>query len=833
MDESEPTLIAQTTLPPATGTNPYVGPTPYCENDEHVFEARELEAATLLALAVTERVVVLYSESGAGKTSLVNMKLIPGLRGEGFDVFYVPHIGRPIQRNTDQVLIRNVFCFNTIVHLASVPVTISQTETGNDINDVVSSSDTTPLTKVVDDRESGGTHQKLRKKSQKKSHVKSQTSDMASLSDFLPGFIERHSREGSTLTPGLTYPRGTILIFDQFEELFTEHADRWADREAFFKDVKLASDKLPFLSFVFVIREDSLASLERYAQLVPSRFGARYRIELFTTQQAVAAIRIPAKTAGRPFELAVAEQLAGNLARRQMVENENTYVGEFIEPVYLQVVCYQLWKRLHHRQGATISMDDLKTFGNVDEALQQFYETGVREVSKATGVLEPRIRRWFSLLVTKSGRRTQILREARESGGLANEVINLLEERHLIRTESVGGTKVFLLTHDRLVAPVISVNARLRDKSSNPLLVPSRKWEYDKHNRRHLLRGKSLRNAQRWADADPDQVSKTEAEFLKTSLSVEAEEATRFRIYLGVSVVGCMLAFAAGIWALMSARDASKQAQAVKVQEHVSESKSLALQAVETLTVDPEKSLLLALHAVSKTYPSSNPTPEALAALTEAVHATSRLQLSIDMTDPVKKVAFSPHCHWLATLDTSGRFSIWDAVSGELSFSLPDTGYTAMALSKRDLDQTKTGTEHILFAVGNQNGEVELTNTDTQKPHKYKKCGSVGSVMLSDDGSKLVIGCTDGAIDIEDLQTGQGRIVRLGDSVAPILATRYLSDDNRMLVVANDKLAIMSAEDGPIETVPLSSTAVIFAISDDAKHVVLNSGDQLITKYEE
>jgi WD40 repeat protein len=849
--------------------NPYVGPTPYSENDDHVFEGRELDAASLLALAIAERVVVFHSESGAGKTSLINMRLIPQLRREAFQVFYIPHLGRPLPRGIDQNSVKNIFSFNAVAHLASLPVVCPQPSRegkrgiGERAGNIKSAPELMPERRQVSSTAVTAPPSYV-SKPRKKS--KSGTGPLltSSMNEFLPAFIDQHTVAGA----GPLSFRGSVLVFDQFEELLTEHPDRWADREAFFEDVELALEKLPFLSFVFVVRQDSLATLDRYAHFIPGRFGARFRMELFTAQQAIPAIRIPAELAGRPFERDVAEQLANNLASRQMIQREETYIGEFIEPVYLQVVCYGLWKRLASRPGISISMNDLKAYGNIDEALEQFYENGVREVSQLTGVLETRIRRWFDLLITKSGRRAQVSHEYRESGGLSNEVIGLLEDRHLVRSESVAGTKVYLLTHDRLVASVISVNARLRSGSSNPLSVPTKKWEQDGLNPRHLLRGKDLRIARLWSEANPELLSRSEGDFLKASLSAEAEEAVKFRRYFLMAVCAIVLAIAATITALVSLRGTKNQEEATQAQERQSESKSLALQSLETLPNDAEKSLLLALHAVSKTYHEERPTPpllrvletlpiepvksllpllhvwrtypkdqestpEALNALAEAVHATSRLQLSMQMQAPVKKISFSPGGHWLATLDDTGHFAIWNAVSGEELLSLHEATYTDMALARSDSDLTEIGVEQIVFAVGDNKGEVEVAYTDSRKlPRKFSEACPISSTSFTGDGSKLVIGCIDGTIIEENLQNQQSRRFNVPNSSSPIMATRYLPDGNHLLVLTSDTVALVPSVEGPIDSFRIPFSALSFAISEDSKRVLLAAGNQRIIQIE-
>ncbi len=63
--------------------NPYVGPRPFDEEHSSWFFGRQAEVIELISLVKTYQVVVLYSQSGAGKSSLLSAGLFPALRQEG------------------------------------------------------------------------------------------------------------------------------------------------------------------------------------------------------------------------------------------------------------------------------------------------------------------------------------------------------------------------------------------------------------------------------------------------------------------------------------------------------------------------------------------------------------------------------------------------------------------------------------------------------------------------------------------------------------------------------------------------------------------------------
>ena len=68
---------------------PYVGFSSFAEDDQEIFFGRQREVSDLLSLVIAHQAVLLYAESGAGKTSLINAGLIPSLRQEGLEVLLV------------------------------------------------------------------------------------------------------------------------------------------------------------------------------------------------------------------------------------------------------------------------------------------------------------------------------------------------------------------------------------------------------------------------------------------------------------------------------------------------------------------------------------------------------------------------------------------------------------------------------------------------------------------------------------------------------------------------------------------------------------------------
>ena len=71
-------------------TNPYVGPRSFETGD--ALYGRDREVGQLASLLIAERIVLLHSPSGAGKTSLIQAGLLPRL-ADDFRRFWPPSAG--------------------------------------------------------------------------------------------------------------------------------------------------------------------------------------------------------------------------------------------------------------------------------------------------------------------------------------------------------------------------------------------------------------------------------------------------------------------------------------------------------------------------------------------------------------------------------------------------------------------------------------------------------------------------------------------------------------------------------------------------------------------
>ena len=89
--------------------NPYIGPRTFQREDRNIFYGRDREARDLMALVASERLILFYAQSGAGKSSLLNTRIIPELETANYEVFPV---GRVQGDASSQVDAENIFGIN-------------------------------------------------------------------------------------------------------------------------------------------------------------------------------------------------------------------------------------------------------------------------------------------------------------------------------------------------------------------------------------------------------------------------------------------------------------------------------------------------------------------------------------------------------------------------------------------------------------------------------------------------------------------------------------------------------------------------------------------------
>ena len=138
-----------------------------------------------------------------------------------------------------------------------------------------------------------------------------------------------------------------VLIFDQFEELLTAQVGDDEAKATFLRILGVALEDRS-RSAIFAMREDYIAGLDPFLYLIPTRLGTRFRIDLLKPERALEAVKGPAREHGRPFDDGAAEELISDLRRVQVARGDGTLGyedGPYVDPLHLQLVCRNLWTK--------------------------------------------------------------------------------------------------------------------------------------------------------------------------------------------------------------------------------------------------------------------------------------------------------------------------------------------------------------------------------------------------------------------------------------------------------------------------------------------------------
>jgi hypothetical protein len=462
--------------------DPYVGPRPFERKKEDAarFFGRSQETDEIVSLIFGHPVLLVYAQSGAGKTSLFNASVTLILEDNGFDVLPLTRVGGGVPKGVALQEIKNLYIFNALLKMDS------------------------------------------------------ETNPRTLLSKSLSTFLETRNRA----TDENGQPRPRVIVFDQFEELFTYTPEHWQEqREGFFLQVVDALNADPLLRVVFVIREDFLAELDPYARILPERLRTRYRLERLGKNAALRAIKDPLANTPRTFASGVAEGLVKELLVMRTVDATGKMAeieGQYVEPVQLQVVCVTLWSTLKP-EVTEIQKIHLENF-NVNDALSNFYKSAVESADRETGVPETDLRNWFEkTLITPMGTRSTVFRGENSTGGIENRAVDFLESRHIIRAEFRAGARWYELTHDRFVGPILQANRKWAGQNQKSVMTDATAWKKSGKPDSYLYDGKQLESSLAELEAHPDRFSSIEKEFIRTSQRAAARRRRRFWFALGTA----------------------------------------------------------------------------------------------------------------------------------------------------------------------------------------------------------------------------------------------------------------------------------------------------------
>lgn len=438
--------------------NPYLRLRSYTETDAQYFKGRESESGEIFDLLQRNNVVVLYSESAEGKSSILAAGLYPRLRRHNFlPVSIVFTEDEFAEKSPD---------FDAIV-LGRIRQAMAEANPGGqepmapDFARKVNESECFEWVSTSD----------VELPMDSESAAAFTGSAWWMLRDFA---IERY---GVRVCP--------VLVFDQFEEVFTRAASAWTDAffgwlERLFSDnvpeaISNALDAFPedeepefstrkdFRTIVSM-RNEYMGELDYWGvqrHFLPEFKNSRYCLRALTLDEAEEVLDL--RFADRPeLKKSVLAALSGVPASK-LAEAQRDL--PMVPAMLLSVVCGVLCEE----KSAQKYLDNLQD-GNstaVDNILWDFYRTSMRECR-----IGPTMRKYIEdVLVDKGGKRvrTKVDSRALRRIGFRDKILPQLKKKGLVKTSRINGEDYVELVHDRLAA--IIEKSRTRRSSSKQRLA--------------------------------------------------------------------------------------------------------------------------------------------------------------------------------------------------------------------------------------------------------------------------------------------------------------------------------------------------------------------------
>jgi tetratricopeptide (TPR) repeat protein len=429
--------------------HPWLGLDSFSEETRHFFYGREEEIAELARRVQRKTLSILFGQSGLGKTSILRAGIVPRLRREGFCPVYVRIDYSRDSPSPSQQIKQAIFRATEDAGKWTRPGSAVQGE---------------------------------------------------SLWEFL------HHRDdllmdstGNAITP--------LLIFDQFEEIFTlaqdddfgrrrvaEFVEDLADLvenrapkalEAMLENEDSMVERFDFnradYRILIALREDYLPHLEGLKAAMPSITQNRMRLARMTGDQALAAVLKPG---GKLVNQEVAESIVRFVAGGSELRNAE------VEPSLLSLVCRELNNTRISQKRGEISADLLA--GSRETILHEFYE-------RALSDQPPGVRRFIEdEMLTESGFRESLAEErvlrAFDNARAEPTALSTLVNRRLLRIEERLDLRRVELTHDVLCDVVIESRDRRHEREAREQaereLLAQREREASTH--RALVRARKI-----------------------------------------------------------------------------------------------------------------------------------------------------------------------------------------------------------------------------------------------------------------------------------------------------------------------------------------------------
>lgn len=740
---------------PSPGEPPFKGLRHFDEADRHLFFGRERLVASLAGRLIGgEAFLAVIGASGSGKSSLVRAGIVPALTAsEASSVQDLAPAG---------VRWRSAIFTPSARPLQALAAAVTPPGGGDAAQALADSLATEP----------------------------------AALSGFL------RSQLAAAAQPGQPAPADGhwLIAVDQFEELFTLCRSA-AEQRAFVDALLAAADSAGDApaTVVIALRADFYAQCGQHPALRQALAAHQEFIGPMSAEELRRAIEAPGLQGGWEFEPGIVDLILRD-------------AGD--EPGALPLLSHALLETWLRRRGRVLTLQAYAETGGVHGAIARTAEAVYHH--RLTPEQQP-LMRSILLRLTELGdegldtRRRATLQELASSPAAQAQVQHVLAILSDARLVTVDQDTVEI-AHEALIRAWPTLRQWLADdreglRLHRRLTEAAQAWEELGRNPDELYGGARLALAREWAESHPTDLNALEGQFLAASVELaerrqreqaaqqareleaaralaetqrqkaEAERrladeqrqtVVRLRrraVFLTVAMVTALALAGLALFLRGQVQQAALRAEAnatrAEQERRIATSRELAAAAVSNLALDPERSILLAMAAISQTRAADLPVPrEATEALHQAL-LTSRLRQTLP--GPYG-VAFSPDGARLATGGPASSTTIWDLASGEPALTF--TGHS------RDLYgvsvQYSPDGHKLVTASADGTAVVWDAASGRELARLRGHIANVYDALFSPDGARIATTSADGTVRLWDAVTGERLLVVRQPSAAGI-----------------------------------------------------------------
>ncbi|GAB4376503.1 MAG: hypothetical protein Kow0042_22880 [Calditrichia bacterium] len=768
-------------------SNPFPGIDPFSYAAREVFFSRSAEVRTLIRKVVIYRGVLLYSDSGTGKSSLINAGLIPLALEEGFQ----PERIRVQPKLGEEFIVER----------------ISEQRPGEP-----------PYLPSLFARDES--HERV----------------VLGTKEFLE-IIRNPSPDSRPL-----------LIFDQFEEwvtLFEEgftgnkarEARKLQERVLEVITAIINDEKLP-VKVLLSFREDYHAKLKPFYERCPNLPDQDLRLQPLKSAQVREVIRGPFERYPGMFQPEISDSLASSIQK----EFENRSGGGAINLTEVQIVC----RFLYDSGKSSREMEPyFHQAGGVQGIIEAYLEDTLEKL--ADHLRDPAVA-LLSRMVTSAGTRNIISREdlisrVKNEEGLPTELLtealdSLDQQTRLVQRRRQREVYYYEIASEFLVDWI-------REKSRRrQYLVEKRKFE---ETQRKLMAEARRARQFRWmaifmfvlavlailislyavnqrkqardyaqkVDSTNTELTHTNTRLNQTLIELNEKEDSLKQVNTVLDSKNVQLGAALTDLETKQRQVIREKTRADNLGKN-SLARQLASAAISNLTVDPELSTLLSLKALSiarANYVEADRMPEIRSALHRSIQEMRQEQVFEGPGRALWDIALSPDGTTLVTADANGRLNFWDVASGKKLLSINAHNNQAYSLdfssngkylvsAGRDMiarlwdlqtaTEIRTYTEHrnsifrvavspdgryIATASADSSVKIWSTQSDSSLQTITGHWGWVEDVHFSSDSSRLITAGDDGYIHIWNYLTGE-RLGSLPRHPDVVMCSQFSPDGN-------------------------------------------------------